>query len=141
MLPADTITYTYYIDGIDEFDVETQYPLTILGASFTQGGTASETQLLCGQEMIFNNFAKDISYVEMNKVCNDVLSVEKTGQDEAMLLINYVLYDVVEASTTQQINIKNGMTYGDILTNYFLFIIMLGFIFGFLVKNFIIKKK
>jgi len=136
MLPKDTITYTLHIpsQGQGEYIITQNKPLTILGASFTQSGISSETKLVCGTSEIFDNFAKDISYFEANIICNDVFKIVKTGNDEAMILVNYIPY--VDTATTT----NKSFTYGEILTNYFLFIIMVACVFGFIINHFIKRK-
>jgi len=50
----------------------------------------------------------------------------------------------IDATTTNceisQNNILPTFTYGEILINYWLFIIVIGCIFGFLINKFILKK-
>lgn len=139
MLPKDTISYTKYIlneaTTTAEYIITSEYPSTILGFSFEQKGKASEINLNCGEELIFNHFEKTTAYTELNRTCNDILKVDIIDNDEAMIVVNYIPY--VDNATTTTAN----FTYGEILTNLFLFVLILGFITGFLIKNFIIKKK
>ena len=100
MLPADTITYTKHIplSGAGDYIIENSINVkTILSASFLQANISSNTQLVCGSNIFYDNFAKDTPYNEMNFVCNDILKITKTGTDEAMVVVNYVMRDRVNS--------------------------------------------
>lgn len=140
MLPVDTITYFEDIMEAGTYNISSP-PTTVMGVYLQLRGDKL-TEVICGSDLVFATEVKTRdNYVKMNYICNDTLAVRTSSGDNVFALINYVPYSVMEASTTNQINIKNGISYGDILTNYFLFIILVGCIFGFLVKNFIIKRK
>jgi hypothetical protein len=146
MLPIDTLSWNIHIDGIGTiplYSFTSESPGTILGVSFTQEKDLSTTELWCGSDIVFVNWAKDVPYCEMVYICDDDLYLEKTGQDEAFVVINYVARDYHEqvlypATTTPALD--NNIDYGDILIGFFLLLLLMGSVFGFLVNKFILKN-
>jgi len=139
MLPKNTITKTQYIpinnagDYIIDNTITPENPATVLGLAFIQGNVASDMELYSGNTLIFQNFALDTGYIEMNFVATGTLKIVKSGNDEAVFVVNYSP-DNRTSSTT-----LDSMTQGDVLISFLLFLLMLGFSFGFLVKCFIKK--
>jgi thiamine pyrophosphokinase len=87
--------------------------------------------------------------------CNNTVSYKNgaiAGGDVDDVLLNYVKYDLqtvpnfaTSSIVSGNVNIANvsttnGQIDGTILTNYFLFIIMCGLVFGFILRKFIYKK-
>jgi uncharacterized membrane protein len=141
MLPFDTITYTIHIphSGSGTYIISNIFPTTILGFSFNQKNVASDSIIQCGDVKVFDNFATSIPYISLNYLCNDVLKIVKTGNDEAMILVNYVPYNITLNSTSTPL-FKNGFSYGDILILFFFFIIMVAGVFSWILKNRFYKK-
>jgi hypothetical protein len=107
---------------------------TVLSLNFMQENVSSDTDLKCDDTLIYRNFAKDTRQVELYVQCDGQLKIVKTGQDSAMAVVNYLNYH--ETSTTS----VNEITDGDILIAFFIFLGLLGSIFGFMVDKFIFKK-
>jgi len=142
MLPSDSITYTIEIpnNGAGDYLITGTQTTTVLGFSSIQANVSSNTRLMCGSNQILNNFSKDYLYTDLNYVCNDILKITKTGNDQAMVIINYVNYNRTQLSTSTPI-IYAGFSQGELLIGLFLFIFMLAGIFGFIVKNFLFFKR
>jgi len=142
MLPSDTITYTIEIpqNGAGDYIITGTQLKTIIGFSSIQANVSSNTRLMCGNTQILNNFSKDYLYTEFNVVCNDVLKITKTGNDQAMVIVNYVNYNRQIVSTSTPI-IYAGFSQGEVLIGFFLFIFMLAGIFSFIIKNFVFFKR
>jgi hypothetical protein len=142
MLISDAQTFTIEIplQGAGDYIITTSYPTTILGFASIQANVDSNTKLMCGSSQILNNFSKDFLYTDLNYLCNNTLKITKTGNDQAMVIVNYVNYDRTSLSTSTPI-IYAGFSQGDLLIAYFLFIIMIGSVFGFFVKNFIFNRR
>lgn len=128
MLPRDTISKSVFFEKFDNEDVildGTTNFKTILGINFLQGSTASDTILKCGSQNVYQNFAKDTAYIELNFPCEDNLKLEKTGQDEAQIIVNYVVRD--RGNIPDPFNDSFASINSQVfLTNFFLFIIVLG---------------
>lgn len=142
MITSDTITYTKEIplNGAGDYIITTSYPTTILGFASIQGNVSSDTRLICGSTQILNNFSKDFLYTDLNYVCNGTLKITKTGNDQAMIIVNYVNYNNHLLSTSTPI-IYAGFSQGDLLLGFFLFIMMLAGLFGFIVDKFTLFKR
>jgi protein involved in ribonucleotide reduction len=141
IFPNDTITYTIHIPtgGAGDYIISNNFPTTILGFAFYQKNVASDSIITCGSTPFFDNFAQTIPYISANYICNDVLKIVKTGNDEAMILVNYVPYNISLNSTSTPFA-QNGFSYGDILISFFLFIIMVAGVFSWILKNRFYKK-
>jgi hypothetical protein len=135
-IPTDTITHTINIlqGGAGDYIITTEYPTTILGISFYQGNVASDSILYCGSTLIFDNFAQSISYIQLNYPCYDTLKIVKTGNDKAMIVVNYAPYDLTKNPTSTP-TIINGFTYGEVLLSFFLFLFMVAGVFSFIVRR------
>lgn len=134
--PTDTISFPVNIPqgGAGDYIITTQYPTTILGISFYQGNVSSDSILYCGSNLIFDNFAQSISYLQLNYSCYDTLKITKTGNDKAMIMVNYVPYDLKNNPTSTP-TIINGFTYGEMLISFFLFLFMVAGVFSFIVRR------
>lgn len=98
ILPPDTISYTKHFVG--EFDyVISSGSSTVLGFSSKQKNTASDTRLYCGNVEILDNFATSYDYLPLNYVCSSTLWLDKTGRDEAMIVVNYLPYTISKERT------------------------------------------
>lgn len=66
----------------------------IVGLSIQQSGTASQSTIKCGtgNNILAINYGKDFPFNEVNFDCNDVIRIEKTGQDSASFIIS--VYDI-----------------------------------------------
>lgn len=93
-LPFDTITFAGEFSGVDTGIITTTTPTTVLGIFMKQSGIASETEVLCGTELVGKNYDRDYRSLDMAFLCNDTLSVNKTGGgDSAFILVNYIERD------------------------------------------------
>lgn len=137
MQKTDTISYSHYITRggagtyIIDDTITPDNPATVLGISFVRGVGTNDMDLMSGNTLIFKNFTVDTGYIEMNFLATDTLKIIKSGSDKAFFLVNYVKRDL----TTQK-----GYSQGELLSSFFLFLLVLGFSFGFLVKNFIKRQ-
>jgi len=104
MLPTDTKTIATGVSGTgNTIVVSGTNPKTILGVAMQQGNVASDTDVRCGTEVIARNYATNFSYVPTNKVCYNTINIEKTGNDNAHVIINYVTYDMsLKATSTME---------------------------------------
>jgi hypothetical protein len=153
MLPRDTITITqsFYDAGTFTIIPYNGQPFTILGWEISvDGGTLPTDKIKNSDKTIGYNWSADKAsslspYTETNIVSNSNVQIVKTSDKKATeVLINYVprdrtivpdpIYEYQNSSTT------NGFSNGDILTNYFLFIILVAWVFGFILKFFKGKK-
>lgn len=100
-MPTDTLTIWREVTGNgNTLLVSGSTTKTILGVAMQQGNTSSDTDLRCGTEVIARNYATNFSYVPLNKVCTSTINIQKTGNDNASLVVNYVPYDLSKKSTT-----------------------------------------
>jgi hypothetical protein len=111
MLPQDTQTIVVNASGTQNIVlIPKNTTNTILGVAISQENLASDTNLVCrdpstgDQMVIMTNFAKTISYAEMNFVCPNGYNVElqKTGDDQSQTILNYVAYDRTAQVTDSQ---------------------------------------
>ena len=130
----DTQTIFYSISGNATTTILNK-PCTILGFQVMQENLASKSYIYDGSTLLVKNYAKDTPFIEVNRICQNDIRIVKTGQDEAHFIINYLSYE--RSTTTPE---RYNFTSGEILTNYFLFIIMVACIFGFITNRFIKKK-
>ena len=129
MFPVDAITVTTELIGVSDFIlVNDTNPKTILGLSIQQSGTASDSFVLCGQATVAKNYAKEISQVLLNAKCNDIIKVEKTGNDDAFFILTYVPYDTTVATTLPFY--INGFSYDGIFIGFILFLSFMIMFFG-----------
>lgn len=100
-MPTDTLTIWREVTGNgNTLLVSGSTTKTILGVAMQQGNTSSDTDLRCGTQVIARNYATNFSYVPLNKVCTSTINIQKTGNDNASLVVNYVPYDLSKKSTT-----------------------------------------
>jgi len=128
MLPRDTITKSIFFEKGDNedkiLDSTTDFK-TILGIHFLQSSNASDTFLKCGQEDVYQNFGEFTGYIDLNFSCQNNLKIEKTGTDEAQIIVNYVVRD--RGNIPDPFNDSFAAINTQVfLTNFFLFIIILG---------------
>ena len=129
MFPKDAITQTTELQGAGDFVFDnTTDPKTILGISIQQSGTASDSFVLCGADTIAKNFSKELANVVLNYECNDILKVEKTGNDDAFFIITYVPYKTIAGTTSP--TFINGFSYDGILIGLLLFLMFFLMFFG-----------
>lgn len=128
MLPGDTITFSHLQEGptggtvtIEDCSVD---ECTILGVAFDQGNIASDTDVLCGADLIYRNFATQVPYVDLNSVCSGILGYTKTGNDDAFFTVNYVTRNTaasspdIPAAPVQDFSVAMGL-------GFIIFILML----------------
>ena len=93
-------------------------------------------RLYCGNTRIFYA-SKDLPYQNdingLNLICsqNIIANTYCANNGDSQYIITY---------STSSANILPTFTYGELLTNYFLFIIIIGCITGFLLKKFVLGK-
>mgnify|MGYP001256691923 CR=1 FL=1 len=154
MLPRDTITVSqeFYEAGTFNIIPYNGNKFTIIGWQISVDGGTLPTEKLKNNDKTFGyNWSADKAsslspYVEVNIVSTSSVQFIKTSDNKSsQVLINYVprdrilvpdplYYEYLGASTT------NGFSNGDILTNFFLFLIIVGLVFGFILKM-VIKRK
>ena len=122
--PSDSITVHKELIGPSSVTLLTASSRTIVGVSIQQSGTASQSQLLCGTDVVAINYGKDFGYNDMNYRCSNDIIVSKTGQDNSSFLVTYVNYDVSLISTTTPIgsgNVIFGMGFIIFLLSFLVF--------------------
>jgi len=143
MLPEDTITFITEITGTTTQTIINP-PYTVLGIAIEQERLASDTWIMSGSQLIFKNYAQTTPYTEFNywSATNSLVLI-KTGNDKSLVVINYVkrIRSEVKDNNFDNASTTNGQYDGTILTNYFLFLIICGLIFGFILKRFFGKYK
>jgi hypothetical protein len=76
----------------------------------------------------------------MSYQCSGAIKAGNSGTLGSYGQVVYVDYDLSKVSTSTQ-KIVNGLTYGEVLIAFFLFLIMLGSVFSFIITNFAGKTK
>lgn len=110
-MPFDALTVSTQVSGNGNTVIASgTNPKTILGVSMQQANVASETDLRCGTTVIARNYATNFSYTPMNKVCYNTINIDKTGNDNANVIVNYVTYDMSKKSTSTVQDIYNQAT-------------------------------
>jgi hypothetical protein len=135
MLQTDTITYYLEINGTTT-TTAIYKPCTILATQIQQERTSSNTIIKDGTIILNKNYSLSTPYIEVNHICQNNIIVEKIGNDNAFITLNYLPYE--RATTTPK---KYGFTNGEILISFFLFIIILGSVFGFIINKFLTDKQ
>ena len=74
-------------------------PKLLLALEIQQSGVASNSLVYCGNDLIAKNYAKDFGQILIYKRCDDIVRIEKTGQDEAYF--NLVYYDGTDIPETE----------------------------------------
>lgn len=138
MLPYDTITYANVFQGNSTTTIATP-PCTILGYQVMQENIASNIYFWNGTDLIFQNFALNTPYISVNIPCKGDFKIEKEGNDRAFVTVNYITRTET-ATSSGQIVTENGFTYGELTISFFLFIIMVGLVTGFILKAVCNKK-
>jgi len=126
--PRDAITKTIQLLGASSYTFEAGTSAkTVLGASIQQSVTSSNTNLQCGSNNIMLNYAKDTAFNAMQYRCFDTLSVSKTGNDNAFIILTYVNRDVATQSAvfgnTVDIATSSALWGGLYATNGAIFVI------------------
>ena len=125
--PTDAITKTINASGTQTLYLEASNATrTILGVSIQQENLASDSEILCGNEQIIKNYAKNTQFNLINKICKGDLVFNKTGTDEAELIITYVNRDITLPKT------EPFFTYGNIVESVFLFLIFMAAFYSFI---------
>ena len=152
MLPRDTITYATTTNYQDIDILVANPPYTIIGISvISDATTKTNKHIKVGSQEIFGFWSSDKSlnisgYVETNIIGTGPLYIKQDTNTYTNYIINYVprdrsiTPDPVSESTSSLATIHQGFSYGDILTNYFLFIIMVACVFRFIINKFMFKK-
>jgi len=145
--PFNSTTTEFNAYGISyKVLVDNYNPKTILGIHIQQSGIQSETHVLCGSEIIAKNYAKDYPLNLVFRYCDQPIIVDKTGVgDQAFVSLTY--YEGVLTDPSETINATSGsfilnqtVSYGELLTTFFLILFTGFFIFNFIIK-FIFKQK
>jgi hypothetical protein len=151
-LPRDTITYATTTNIQDTDILVVNPPYTILGyAIVADATTKSNKHIKIGNREIAGFWSSDKAlnvsgYIEIEVVGDAPLYIRQDSNTYTSYVINYVprdrslIPDPVSESTSSLAMIHQGFSYGEILTNYFLFIIMVACVFGFIINKFLFKK-
>lgn len=158
MFPNDTITFSGEFCGqYSNFDIFDGGNSTILGVAMQQANVSSDTTLKCGNEAVARNYATNYSHVPMSKNCEDDIHLDKTGNDCAFLIVNYVPYlksdyststqygynPTIGISTSTDINLYGSFSAGELMISFLLFLLVFITLLSYLVKSLgaIITKK
>lgn len=101
--PNDAKSAYFSVQGVTNMTVATgtiQKPYTILGVSMQQSNVASDTYLKCGTVTLAHNTATTLNFIPLSYVCNDVISLSKTGNDVASVIVTYVEYNLASSTST-----------------------------------------
>ena len=134
MFPTDSITVTEIVQGVVSVNVSTADPSTILSVAIQQQNNSSNTLVLCGNEVVAKNYATNFSQVQMSYECEDFITVSKTGNDEASVIITYVPYHISdipsvynvsdEVATSTDVYLYSTFTAGETLIALFIFLLI-----------------
>lgn len=106
MFPSDSITVFQEISGnVSITLINNNDPLTVLAISLQQSKDLSDTQVYCGNDVIAKNYGKDFQQALVNFKCTDDIILQKTGNDEASIILTYIPYyqnDFYYGSTSNQ---------------------------------------
>jgi len=97
--PNDANTIYYELEGVGQAVLLSAKLRTILGATIQQSGTASDSYVRCGTQILFKNYAKDLNFSPVHYLCNDIISINKTGNDSASFKITYVDYNLASSTS------------------------------------------
>lgn len=148
MFDNDTLTFSGEFCGIfSNFDIANGDAHTILGVAMQQANVSSDTTLKCGNEMVARNYATNYSHVPMMYSCENDIHLDKTGNDCAFVIVNYVPYlksnfstttynPTIGISTTTDINIYGSFSAGEIMISFLLLLIFIITLLNYLVKSF-----
>ena len=132
VFPYNSKTITGLISGNNSADiVSTTDPKIVLGVGIQQSGVASESLIYCGNDLLAKNYAKDFSQHLIYHECNDVIRIEKTGQDEAFFSVVYYegTLGVRNETTGAEFFPDKTLSYGEAVMIWFLTLFTLYFIF------------
>ena len=136
MLRTDTISKTGTIDNgetlIIDATITPETPATITSFFLSQEKAVGNiTSLFSGDTLIYSlDNGLQSPFVEVNFVATGTIKIVKTGADDGFFIVNYVKSDLTGFY---------GFTQGEALTGLFLFLLILGGVFSFSVKRFIMK--
>jgi len=103
MFQNDAVTFVTEISGATTNIFTDQGDYTVLMVSMQQANNSSATTIKCGNDLIAKNYATNFSAVPMNYQCtDDILQVQKTGNDSSTVIVTYVPYLTNNYSTTTQ---------------------------------------
>jgi hypothetical protein len=148
--PCDAITLSFITpanSGVVLLPATTT-PRTILNALDTNYLTSGDMYLTVDGIILVDatpNLRQDNRFLTL-KTKGEIVAHNSALSGNASGQIVYVERDIASsspvcaftASTTG--NYINGFTYGDILISFFLFLIILGFVFSFIIHNFLTNK-
>jgi len=104
--PPETLTISTELVGAGSTTILPTGTYTILQVNMQQSGVASETQLLCGTLIIAKNYAKDLPSIQMSYVCNNTVTLSKTGADSSTAVVVYTTKPLPEIANTSIQNIS-----------------------------------
>lgn len=94
------------VAGLEGWDVQ------VLSVAMQQSKDVSDTQLICGTDLVAQNYGKDLPQIFFHYHCDsEDLYIGKTGNDEATVIVLYATTSQHEYLHTK--NIGNQLTYGD----------------------------
>lgn len=142
MLPLNTTIYTFAIFG--NATVTINNPFTngkefnyVISITMQQEKDLSDTQIFCGDILLAHNYGKDFpQMLTMFDCSNDILSINKTGNDEAYIQIAMLHESPILYATTSTTSPYTGLatinnfTYGEIIIGLFLFFVFMIMFFG-----------
>jgi len=128
--------------------LSTTSPYTIVGVRMQQEKDLSETVLRCMSNgtniVVAHNYAKDYPLDIVNIRCTGNAVITKTGTDVAFMSMTYIpdsAIPVIAVSTNTPMYI-NGFSYGEVITGFFLLILVTGMFFGGILNRVIgVKQK
>lgn len=130
---ALTITHEQVGPGTYQF-LATGTIRYVLGVGVQQSGTASDTLVKCGNNLISRNYGKDANFQQMSYRCTEAITLDKTGNDSAFITITYIERDL---SLTTPLSISssvsatiNNQQFGIFTTSYILILFALGLLIG-----------
>lgn len=104
MFPPDAITIFEEISGnVTTTIVNNNDDLTVLAITFQQSKDLSDTILFCGNDPLAKNYGKDFAQTFTNYKCNDDLILNKTGNDNATVIVTYIPYFQSNTATTTEL--------------------------------------
>jgi hypothetical protein len=116
------------------------YPRTLLYATIRTDGANTGTILIDGNTFLTTNKNTEVETFAPMVFTNVAIGCTRDNNKQFSFKITYVDYDLTKTSTTTA-NTINGLTYGEVLTNFFLFLLIIGLVFGFILRTTIKTKK
>ena len=149
-LPNDTITYSFVATTTTHTIVQGTAGKTILSIRTTHGTGDARDIVYCDavEAFSFNQGNSTTGYDALNYVCKNDIKYKNgdTGAPDNVV-INYVLRDRTTTADPYQYSTTtggaassttatiNGFTYGEVLTNVFLLVFSLAWIFKFIIEK------